>query len=75
MPSSNNYNSKYLSKLCSPDQAARIIKSGDWIDIGMGAGFPSLMDAAIARRKDELRDVKIRASLIFEPIQMVECDP
>ena len=75
MPSSNIYNMKYMSKLCSPDQAARIIKSGDWIDIGMGAGFPSLMDAAIAKRKEELRDVKIRGSLIFEPIQMAECDP
>ena len=75
MPSSNIYNMKYMSKLCSPDQAARIIKSGDWIDIGMGAGFPSLMDAAIAKRKEELRDVKIRVSLIFEPIQMAECDP
>jgi len=75
MPSSNVYNLKYMSKLCSPDQAARIIKSGDWIDIGMGAGFPSLMDAAIAKRKEELRDVKIRGSLIFQPIQMAECDP
>ncbi len=50
-------------------------KSGDWIDIAMGTGFPALMDAAIAKRKDELREVKIRGYLIFEPIQMVECDP
>jgi butyryl-CoA:acetate CoA-transferase len=75
MPSAVNYRSKYLSKLCSADQAARIIKSGDWIDIGMGAGFPALLDAAIARRKEQLRDVKIRGSLIFHPIQMVESDP
>ena len=75
MASAFNYASKYQSKLCSADQAARVIKSGAWIDIGMGAGFPSLMDAAIARRKEELRDVKIRGYLIFDPIQMVESDP
>ena len=46
-----------------------------WIDISMGGAFPSLMDAAIARRKDELRGVKVRGYLIFQPIQMVENDP
>ena len=70
-----DYTAEYRRKLCTPDEAAKVVKSGDWIDIAMGAGFPSLMDAAVARRKDELRDVKIRGYLIFDPIQMVECDP
>ena len=68
------YATEYRAKLRTPDQAARAVKSGDWIDIGMGAGFPTLMDEAIARRRDELRGVKIRGSLIFQPIRMVECD-
>ena len=46
-----DYSSEYKRKLCTPDEAARVIKSGDWIDISMGGAFPSLMDAAIARRK------------------------
>ena len=33
------------------------------------------MDAAIAKRKEELYGVKIRGYLIQQPIQMVECDP
>ena len=70
-----DYTAEYRRKLCTPDEAAKVVKSGDWIDIAMGAGFPSLMDAAVARRKEELRDVKIRGYLIFDPIQMVECDP
>ena len=70
-----DYTAEYNRKLTTPDEAARVVKSGDWIDIAMGTGFPSLMDAAIAKRKDELREVKIRGYLIFEPIQMVECDP
>lgn len=72
---SSHYANQYRSKLCSPDQAARVVKSGDWIDVGMGVAFPSLMDAAIARRKEELFDVKVRGYLIYQPIQMVECDP
>ncbi len=70
-----DYTAEYKRKLCTADEAARVVKSGDWIDISMGTGFPSLMDAAIAKRKDELRAVKIRGYLIFDPIQMVECDP
>ena len=70
-----DYTAEYRRKLCTPDEAAKVVKSGDWIDIAMGAGFPSLMDAAVARRKEELRDVKIRGYLIFDPIQMVECYP
>ena len=58
-----------------PDEAARVVKSGDWLDISMGCAFPSLMDAAIAKRKEELYGVKIRGYLIQQPIQMVECDP
>ena len=70
-----DYSAEYNRKLCTPDEAARVVKSGDWIDISMGGAFPSLMDAAIARRKDELRGVKVRGYLIFQPIQMVESDP
>ena len=70
-----DYSSEYKRKLCTPDEAARVIKSGDWIDISMGGAFPSLMDAAIARRKEELRGVKGRGYLISQPIQMGEGDP
>ena len=58
------YESEYKRKLCTPDEAARVVKSGDWLDISMGCAFPSLMDAAIAKRKEELYGVKIRGYLI-----------
>ena len=70
-----DYSLEYKSKLRTADEAAKIVKSGDWIDYGTNLGFPKLMDAAIARRKDELKDVKIRGNLIFEPIKTVESDP
>ena len=70
-----DYTSEYKRKLRTPEEAARVVKSGDWLDISMGGAFPSLMDEAMAKRKDELRGVKIRGYLIQQPIQMVECDP
>ena len=69
------YDSEYIKKRCTPDEAARAIKSGDWIDVSLGGTFPELMDRAIAKRRDELRGVKIRGALINHRIEMAECDP
>lgn len=66
---------QYRQKLRTPEEAVRVIKSGDWVDYTSNVCFPSLLDAALARRKEELTDVKIRGNLLFGPIQTVECDP
>ena len=66
---------EYRAKLRTPEQAVRAVKSGDWVDYTTSLGFPILLDAALAKRRDELTDVKIRGNLIFGPIQTVECDP
>ena len=66
----------YAGKLVSPERAARAVQSGDWVDYGFGAGFPELMDRALAARKGELREVKIRGGLVIHPrIEVVEQDP
>ncbi len=66
---------EYRQKLRTPDEAVRCINSGDWVDYTVSLAFPQLLDAALARRKEELHDVKIRGNLLFGPIQTVECDP
>ena len=66
---------KYRAKLRTPEQAVQAVKSGDWVDYTTSLGFPILLDAALAKRRDELTDVKIRGNLLFGPIQTVECDP
>ena len=66
---------EYRRKLRTADEAVKAVKSGDWVDYTTNLGFPVLCDAALARRRDELRDVKIRGNLIFGPVQTVECDP
>ena len=70
-----NYRRMYRERLKTPDQAVRVVKSGDWVDYSTNLGFPILLDQALARRKEELTDVKIRGNLIFGPIQVVEQDP
>lgn len=66
----------YMSKFVTPEVAAKAVRSGDWVDYGFGAGFPELMDRALAARKEELKDVKIRGGLVIRPrIEVVERDP
>ena len=66
----------YQTKFVTPEVAAQAVKSGDWVDYGFGAGFPELMDKALAKRKGEVKDVKIRGGLVIRPrIEVVECDP
>ena len=68
----NNHQAKFVT----PEVAAKSIKSGDWVDYGFGAGFPELMDKALAARKGEVKDIKIRGGLVIRPrIEVVECDP
>ena len=70
-----NYFAQYQAKLRTPEQAVQAIKSGDWVDYTVALGFPTLLDAALAKRRDDLTDVKIRGNLMFGPLQVVECDP
>ena len=66
---------EYKEKLRTPEEAVKVIKSGDWVDYTTNVSFPYLLDKALAGRRDELTDVKIRGNLIFGPIQTVESDP
>ncbi len=70
-----NVMNEYRAKLVSPEEAVQVVKSGDWVDYVTNVCFPSLLDAALAERRDELFDVKIRGNLIFGPIKTVEVDP
>ena len=64
------------TKTMSPAEAVRLVRDGDWVEYGFGAGFPELLDKALAARKGELKDVKIRGGLLLAPrIEAVECDP
>lgn len=66
---------EYKSKLRTPEEAVKVVKSGDWVDLTISQGFPPLLEKALADRKDELTDVKLRGNLIFNKLHTVESDP
>ena len=56
-------------------EAAKLVKSGDWVDYGAVVGQPDAFDRALAARKSELQDVKIRGCLSLRPRAVLEADP
>ena len=66
---------EYKSKLRTPEEAVKVVKSGDWVDYSQTCSFPVLLDAALAARRDELTDVKVRNGISMCPVPVVEQDP
>ena len=46
---------EYRAKLRNAEEAVRLVRSGDWVDYSSNNGFPRSLDAALARRRDELQ--------------------
>ena len=67
--------SEYRSKLCSAEEAVKLVKNGDWVDYGSNNSYPPALDEALAQRRDELHGVKIRGNFLRGPIAAAECDP
>jgi len=59
----------------SATEAAGLVRSGMWLDYGAALCQPDAFDKALASRRDELRDVKIRSCLTMTPRAVVEADP
>ena len=59
----------------SPEHAASLVKSGMWLDYGATHCEPDVFDKALAARKDELENVKIRSCLSMRPRAVIEEDP
>lgn len=53
----------YKEKLTTPAEAVKLVKSGDWVDYGWCTNHPVALDKALAARKDELSDVKVRGGV------------
>lgn len=67
-----DYSQEYKQKLVSADEAVKIIKSGDWVDYGWCTGTPDALDKALAKRTDELKDVKLHGGIILKPLAIFE---
>ena len=44
----------YASRYITPEKAASMVKSGDWVDYGYCLGHPYSIDKALAARAEEL---------------------
>ena len=58
----------YSQKLVSAAEAAKVVKSGDWVDYGWTVTTPVAVDAEIAKRLPTLENVNFRGGiLMWEP--------
>ena len=58
-----SYQDMYKQKLVTAEEAVKVVKSGDWVDYTWCTNHPIELDKALAARKDELHDVKIRGGV------------
>ncbi|MDR2610113.1 MAG: butyryl-CoA:acetate CoA-transferase [Clostridiales Family XIII bacterium] len=70
-----DYTQEYASKLVTAEEAVKVVKSGDWVEYGAFAGQVVELDKALALRKDELFDVKIRGTSRMSMPETVKADP
>jgi acyl-CoA hydrolase len=63
------------ARFISANEAAHFVKSGMWLDYGVALCQPDAFDQALAARKDELENVKIRSCLSMKPRAVLEADP
>ncbi len=66
---------QYQQKLTTPEEAVKIVKSGDRIRYGEFILFPEMLDAALAKRIDELVDVEISGTCFSKVPKAALLDP
>ncbi len=60
------FESMYNEKKVTAEEAVKCVKSGDWIDYGWCNGTVDALDKALAKRTDELTDVKVRGGILMK---------
>lgn len=70
-----DYSAEYQRKLTPVDEAMKAVKSGDLVHYGEFVMNSSYLDAALAKRVDELHNVNIRTTTCPFPPKAVLADP
>ena len=63
------------AKTVTAQEAARLVKSGMWVDYGLCLAQPDDFDKALAERVTELHDLKIRNIISMRPVAAIDADP
>ncbi|MEA1960926.1 MAG: acetyl-CoA hydrolase/transferase C-terminal domain-containing protein [Bacillota bacterium] len=62
---------EYQSKLRTADEIAAMVKSGEMIKYGYFTSKPVILDEALAKRHEELRDVLVAATVTVPPVPQI----
>lgn len=66
---------EYKSKLVTADEAVKVVKSGDVVHYGEFVMNSHILDAALAKRKEELQAVVVKTVTCPFPPQIAQVDP
>ena len=69
-----DYQALYKEKLTTAEEAVKVVKSGDWVDYTWCTNHPVALDRALAGRKDELFDVKVRGGVTMWMPEIAKAD-
>lgn len=67
-----NFEKEYKQKLVTPEKAVSLVESGNWVDFGWCANTPDVLDKALAKRTDELKDINLRGGVLLKPLAIFE---
>lgn len=71
----SSYYEQYKLKLTTPEQAAALVRSGDWIDYGWCCGHSYDFDRALSHRLEDLHDVNVRGGVALWTPEIIKADP
>jgi len=61
-----SFQTEYQKKLITAENAAKLVKSGDWVDLGWAATHPASFDGALTElaKNSDLRDLNFRGGIL-----------
>lgn len=70
-----DYTKSYQQKLITAEKAASLVKSGDYVDYAWCTNTPVAIDRELAKRANELKDVKVRGGVLLWIPEIFKADP
>ncbi|MDU7143320.1 MAG: acetyl-CoA hydrolase/transferase C-terminal domain-containing protein, partial [Anaerococcus vaginalis] len=70
-----DYNKLYKEKLISAEDAAKLVKDGDYVDYSWGIISPHDFDEAFAKEITKLNDIVVRGGVELEKFKLFDADP
>lgn len=70
-----DYNKLYKEKLISAEEAAKLVKNGDYVDYSWGVITPHDFDEAFAKQITNLNDIVVRGGVELEKFKIFDADP